>query len=160
MNRIGKLAFALLVACSAFSSCSKSESNRCAPVLTTAPSDEVAQLQSEMSLHDITATGDNRGFFYIISRTGDEMKKPGVCSRVKVSYTLRLMSGAQLDAGNNMSFLLSTVVAGWQEGMPLIGEGGYITLYLPPSLGYGANGNGSVPPNANLVFQIELVAVE
>lgn len=160
MKAFAKMACALLLAGSVFSSCTNSATERCAPVLTTAPSDEVARLQSELSAQGISAVGDDRGFFYIISRIGDENKRPGVCSRIRVSYTLRLLSGVQLEAANNQPFLLSGLIAGWQEGLPLIGEGGYITLYLPPSLAYGPSGNGSVPPNANLIYQIELVAVE
>jgi FKBP-type peptidyl-prolyl cis-trans isomerase FkpA len=159
MKGTGKTAAALLLAICIFSSCTKSDTNRCATVTTTAPSDEVARLQAELSARGISAAADSRGFFYVITRTGDETKKPSPCSQVRVSYTLRLLNGAQLEAANNQPFLLSTLVAGWQEGLPLIGEGGYITLYLPPSLGYGASGRGSVPPNANLMFQIELVTV-
>ncbi len=160
MRHFGFIAGSVLMAGLSFSSCSKSDTNRCATVQTTAPTDEVARLQSELSTNNITAVGDNRGFYYIITRTGDETKKPSPCSQVRVSYTLRLMNGTQVDAANNQSFLLSNLIAGWQEGLPLIGEGGYITLYVPPSLAYGVTGSGSIPPNANLIFQIELVAVE
>ena len=159
MNGIGKMAAALLLSTCIFSSCTKSDTERCAPVMVTAPTNEVAQLQAELSARGISAAGDDRGFFYVITRIGDETRKPGVCSQIRVSYTLRLLNGAQLEAANNQPFLLSNLVTGWQEGLPLIGEGGYITLYLPPSLAYGAAGQGSVPPNANLMFQIELVAV-
>lgn len=159
MKGIEKMAAALLLFTCIFSSCTKSDTNRCAPVTTTAPSDEVARLQSALSAQGVNAQGDSRGFFYVITRIGDETKKPSVCSQIRASYTLRLLNGAQLEAANNQPFLLSNLVAGWQEGLPLIGEGGYITLYLPPSLAYGATGQGSVPPNANLMFQIELVAV-
>ncbi|MBS1614839.1 MAG: FKBP-type peptidyl-prolyl cis-trans isomerase [Bacteroidetes bacterium] len=150
----------LLFAGLAFSSCSKSDTNRCASIQTMAPTDEVARLQSDLNTQGIHATNDSRGFYYIITRTGNEAKKPSPCSQVRVSYTLRLMNGTQLEAANNQSFLLSNLITGWQEGLPLIGEGGYITLFIPPSLAYGSNGSGSVPPSTNLMFQIELVAIE
>lgn len=103
---------------------------------------------------------DTRGFFFNITREGDTAtKRPTVCSSLKFSYTLRLLNGTQLEAGNNTAGTLSNLIAGWQEGIPLIGKGGYITLYLPPSLAYGAAGQGSVPGNTNLMFQIDLVDV-
>ncbi len=150
----------MLIAATILTGCTKSDTDRCATVLTTAPSDEVALLQSDLSSRGINATADSRGFFYTITRNGDSTRKPKVCSSIKVSYTLRLMNGTQLEAASNQSFLLSSLVAGWQEGLPLVGEGGFITLYLPPSLAYGSTGHGSVPPNANLMFQIELITIE
>lgn len=155
---------ALISACIAgvFAACNKSETvNRCLPVTTAAPTTEVTALQTELASKGISVSGvDLRGFFYNIGRQGDTSKRPTVCSTVKVSYTLRLLNGAQLEANNNISFSLTGLIAGWQEGLPLIGKGGFITLYLPPSLAYGASGSGSVPANTNLQFQIDLVDVQ
>lgn len=140
-------------------SCTKSDEDRCKRVETTAPSGEVATLQAYISSSGISAVGDSRGFFYIIHRQGDDTKRPSICSNVRVSYTGRLTNGTQVDASNNASFTLGNLIPGWQEGIPLIGEGGSITLYLPPSLGYGAQARGNIPANSILVFQIDLLAV-
>ncbi len=141
-------------------SCSKSDTtNRCTTETTTAPSGEVTALQSALTAGGVNAVADPRGFFYTILRTGDTANRPTKCSTVKVSYTLRYLNGTQIEAGNNDTFPLSTLVLGWQEGLPLIGSGGAINLYLPPSLAYGATGNGSIPGNSNLLFQIDLVSV-
>ena len=49
---------------------------------------------------------------------------------------------------------------GWQYGIPLVKAGGRIMLYLPPSLGYGAQTVGSIPANSVLIFDITLQSVQ
>lgn len=149
-----------LFSCSvAFASCTKNtDSVSCAPVETTAPASEVAVLQSYISAKGITAQADSRGFFYTILSQGSEVK-PDPCSSVKVNYTLHLTNGTDVEANNGVTLSLGSVIAGWQEGLPLIGEGGSIALYLPPSLAYGSQPSGKVPANSNLIFHIDLVDV-
>ncbi len=63
--------------------------------------------------------------------------------------------------GESISFPLNRVIAGWTEGMQLVGKGGMIELEIPPKLGYGAQGAGAaVPPNATLHFLVELIGVK
>ena len=54
---------------------------------------------------------------------------------------------------------LNRVVAGWTEGLQLIGEGGKIDLFIPASLGYGEQGNQGIAPNSTLLFNVELTQV-
>ena len=63
------------------------------------------------------------------------------------------------DSGNGVSFGLNQLIVGWQEGIPLIAPGGSITLYLPPSLAYGAQAQQGIPANSILVFQIDLIRI-
>jgi len=91
-------------------------------------------------------------------------RKPTARNQVTVHYRGWLDNGkvfdASYDRGEPISFPLSGVVAGWTEGMQLIGEGGMIELYLPSRLGYGAQGAGAdVPPYADLHFVVELIKV-
>jgi FKBP-type peptidyl-prolyl cis-trans isomerase FkpA len=137
-------------------SCKKDDS--CPEVTTKAPDAEIATLRNYITSNGITATEDARGFFYKISTPGTG-NKPTPCSGVSVNYTGKLTNGTQFDAGTNVSFTLSQLIIGWQEGIPLINAGGSITLYLPPSLAYGPAANGSIPANSILIFDIKLNAV-
>jgi peptidylprolyl isomerase len=68
------------------------------------------------------------------------------------------------DHGQPFSFTLGAhqVTAGWDEGVPGMKVAGERTLDIPPDLGYGARGfgNGTIPPNAALIFDIELLHVQ
>lgn len=129
-----------------------------APVSTQAPQSEVTALKQYLDAQRITATADKRGFFYTVETPGSGAK-PTVCSSVKVNYTGKLTNGTTFDSGNGVSFPLNNLIVGWQEGIPLIAPGGRITLYLPPSLAYGAQAQGDIPANSMLVFTIDLIAV-
>ncbi len=63
--------------------------------------------------------------------------------------------------GEPIPFPLSGVVAGWTEGLQLIGEGGMIELEVPSELGYGPGGKPpKIPGGATLHFIVELIAIE
>lgn len=70
--------------------------------------------------------------------------------------------GQQFDTGQNFQFTLGAgqVIAGWEQGFAGMREGGLRRLVLPPDLAYGSSGAGAtIPPNATLVFDVELVNV-
>ena len=85
---------------------------------------------------------------------------------VSVHYTGWLQNGTQFDSskdrGEAFVFALGRgeVIRGWDEGVSGMKVGGKRKLTIPPELGYGARGAGGViPPNATLLFEVELLAV-
>lgn len=115
-------------------------------------------LKKENLLNQVTS--DPRGFYYkiVVPGTG---ATPAATSRVTVLYAGKLTNGTVFDQSgpNAVTFTLNQLILGWQYGLPLIKAGGRILLYLPPQLGYGSQGAGSIPPNSNLVFDITLEGV-
>lgn len=91
---------------------------------------------------------------------------------ITVHYTGWLYDGSKADskglqfetsAGRTpFSFTLGAgqVIAGWDQGLVGMKVGGSRRLVIPPSLAYGPARNGPIPPNASLVFEVELIAVE
>ena len=94
---------------------------------------------------------------------GDEAKAG---QKVSVHYTGWLTNGTKFDSSHDrkeaFSFSLGRgqVIRGWDEGVQGMKVGGKRKLTIPPELGYGARGAGGViPPNATLVFEVQLLKV-
>ena len=103
------------------------------------------------------------GLRYIVEKEGTG-KSPLATDQVTVHYSGYLLNGTKFDSsvdrGQPATFPLNQVIRGWTEGLQLMKEGGKTKFIIPSELGYGANGAGGViPPNAWLVFDVELIKV-
>ena len=103
------------------------------------------------------------GLYYSIEDPGGK-EKPGLRSLVEVHYHGTTLDGKVFDStknGNPIRYPLAKLIRGWQEGIPLIGKGGKITLIVPSDMAYGDRKvSPEVGPNSVLVFEIELLDFE
>jgi len=111
---------------------------------------------------ELTTTPSGLKYKTIREGTG---KTPTASNGVLAHYAGWLTDGTgfdnSYDRGAPLDFNLGGVIAGWTEGLQLMKEGGATLFVIPPSIGYGARGaGGAIPPNATLVFYVELVSVK
>jgi peptidylprolyl isomerase len=106
------------------------------------------------------------GLQYIDHVAGDGAT-PTAGAKVTIHYTGSLKDGTQFDSsvdrGAPFAFPIGMgrVIKGWDEGVMSMKVGGKRRLNIPPELGYGARGAGGViPPNAALIFEVELLGVQ
>jgi FKBP-type peptidyl-prolyl cis-trans isomerase len=102
------------------------------------------------------------GLQYKVLRAGPEGgRKPGPRDEVKVHYEGKLLDGTVFDSsyerGAPAAFPLDGLVPAWREAIPMMKNGDVWELYVPPSLGYGAEDKGPIPGNSVMVFKIELI---
>jgi len=116
------------------------------------------------------------GVVFLPSGVAYEILKPGAGAYPKptdivtVHYTGKLANGTVFDTSLEprqpgqpvvpAEFPLNRVIPGWTEGLQKINKGGKIKLYVPPSQGYGDNGQATIPPGSTLVFEVELLDVK
>jgi len=139
-----------------FTGCLKDES--CQPKTVQS---ETATMLGYANANGITPTTHASGMLYQIVSAGAGAT-PTATSTVKVRYTGKFMDGTVFDSnanGNPISFGLNQVIQGWQLGLPLIKKDGVIKLIIPSSLAYGCAGYGSIPGDAVLYFEVQLLDV-
>lgn len=118
-----------------------------------------AQIVAYLTANNITAVKDASGLYYQVITPGSAAK-PTATSGVYITYDGTLMStGVSFDSKTTPYYFpsLDKLIQGWQIGLPKIGKGGHIKLFMPSGLAYGKDGAGSVPANAVLIFDITLV---
>ncbi|PKB78210.1 MAG: peptidylprolyl isomerase [SAR202 cluster bacterium Io17-Chloro-G9] len=129
-----------------------------APTPTAVPA-EAATNSEEAS--ELTTTPSGLQYRDLVAGTGEE---PTAGATVTVHYTGWLLDGSKFDSsvdrGTPFEFVIGRgqVIKGWDEGVATMKVGGKRELIIPPDLGYGDRGAGSViPPGATLKFEVELI---
>lgn len=109
----------------------------------------------------LTATRTDSGLYVVINEQGTGSKCYNY-STVRVSYKGYFTDGSVFDESDatGISFSLQKVIKGWTEGIPHFNEGGNGMLLVPSALGYGENGNSSIPGNTVLIFDVKLIDVQ
>jgi FKBP-type peptidyl-prolyl cis-trans isomerase FkpA len=164
------LVLSALVFSMVFSGCMKDSGPTTCPYQINnvpVPDAEVTAVQNFVALNSAYsgAVKDNAGFYYIIGSLGTGETPNSLCNNVSVLYKGMLTNGSIFDQTTTTPavFALGQLIEGWRRGLPLIKEGGKITLILPPTLGYGNNeikdpqsGVVKIPANSILIFELEL----
>ncbi len=118
-------------------------------------------IQNYLEEQQVQAKVTESGLHYVITKEGSG-PKPKEGQRVNVRYKGTLLEGGtQFDAGD-YAFVLGrgSVIAGWDEGIGYLNVGAKAVLYIPSILGYQRRGSGGViPPDAPLVFEVELLEI-
>ncbi|MFA5814887.1 MAG: FKBP-type peptidyl-prolyl cis-trans isomerase [Bacteroidales bacterium] len=116
-------------------------------------------IENYKQTHNITAEPLSSGLYYIETKAGTGAS-PAYGSKVRVKYKGTFVDGSEFDSGT-FDFLLGLgrVIAGWDEGIGYMKEGGKAILIIPSDLGYGPNGSGSIPGYTPLIFDVELIDI-
>ena len=103
------------------------------------------------------------GLKYSVLKAG-KGAKPGVGDQATVNYTGWLTDGTKFDSSRGktpFSFTIGQgVIKGWSEGVQLMPVGSQFKFTIPAALGYGKAGSGTIPPDATLVFEVELLSIK
>ena len=143
-----------------FSSSAQAQTN--APAVAPAPAAANVETDKDTGKPIIT-TPSGLKYVDIVVGTGPAVKTG---DHVSVNYLGKLLDGTKFDAsadhGGTFDYVqgVTALIAGWTEGTSTMKVGGKRKLIIPPQLGYGMQGAGdAVPPNATLIFEIELVSI-
>ena len=102
------------------------------------------------------------GLQYLVVKEGTGVR-PTANDVVTVHYEGKLIDGtvfdSSLERGEPATFALKQVIAGWTEGLQLMGEGAAYRFFIPSHLAYGAHGTGPIQPHSTLIFDVQLLKV-
>jgi len=133
-----------------------------ATVDKTRLANDIITIDNYLSTNSITAQSEPNGVRYVITSLGTGAT-PCLESRINAKYTGKLLNGGNVfdSSTTGVTFTLNRLILGWLLVLPTVPAGSKLTLYVPSGFGYGEAGgaNGKIPSNANLIFEIEFVAI-
>ena len=133
------------------------------PTTGGSPSPAATATEGPTSLQNPTTTPSGLQYEDIVVGTGASPQNAG---RVTVHYTGKFLDGKKFDSsvdrGQPFTFVIGVgqVIKGWDEGVATMKVGGKRNLIIPAALAYGARGQGPIPPNTDLYFEVELISVQ
>ncbi len=150
-----------VIAISAYFACSKSTPQT--PSCTATPPADDSSALIQFAGDSIPLTKDSSGLYYHIIDSGSA-PKPQNINRLVVTYVARTVpANITFDSAVNSNLnneALGDLIEGWQIGLPKIGVGGHIQLFIPSAFAWGCTGYGPVPANAPVFFDIQLIAMQ
>lgn len=163
--------FAALILMLAFSACQPAQttdSESGVPTLAiTAPADVIptptVRVEEPIVLEGAVTTESGLQFLDISAGSG---AKPAAGDIITMNYIASLADGTELDntytsgAPGSTIWGLNRMLPGWEEGIGLMNVGGKAKFVIPPALAFGETGYGMVPPNAQVVIEMELLSAE
>jgi len=171
VSTFGVLVAVVLIAMMALVACGPQEptpapTETAAPTTAPEPTATSSDSAGDQPIDDENAVVTDSGLTYIVIEEGDgPAPQPGEV--VSIHYRASLEDGTEFDnsyaMGQPIAFALGQgmVLPGWDEGIALMKLGGKARLVVPPDLAFGEQGAGSViPPNATLIFEVELVDIQ
>jgi len=160
-----------LLALVGFSSCIKKSDvgvhcnyDECGLVVSAA---ETQTVEDYISTNNITgAVKHCSGMYYKVITEGTGVS-PTACSAIAFTYKGYLTNGTVFDESSSaVQYSLNALIRGWVNALPHIKSGGRIVMYIPPTLGYGAQPVGDpsspkyIPANSMLIFEVDLLGVQ
>lgn len=157
MQRSYKNVGIVIALAAAMAACNKQPE---APKLDTDDAKAAAFLAENAKKAGVKTTASGLQYEVITEGKG---ARPKATDQVKVHYEGKLVDGTVFDSsvkrGEPVTFPLNQVIPGWTEGVQLMTVGSKYRLVIPAALGYGEQGAGPIPPNAVLVFEVELLDI-
>lgn len=119
---------------------------------------DIQKIEDYLEANNLTAESLESGLHYIIEEqgTGDY---PTEDSTIKVTYAGLFLNEDTFDAGDSIEMVLGNTILGWRKGLPKFREGAKGHLFIPSSMGYGVYGDGAIPGNTVLHFDLHLIDV-